>query len=66
MSATGSISWTYWHLNPVRVMGLDLGKKQRAAGRIGLLTAPSREVVAQRLKVLREWKWSSYPAYDCH
>ncbi|MEY2409502.1 MAG: hypothetical protein QOF48_2172 [Verrucomicrobiota bacterium] len=53
----------YVHLNPVRVMELGLGKRQRAAGRIGLSTAPSREVVAQRLKVLREWKWSSYPAY---
>jgi hypothetical protein len=66
MSATGSISWICWHLNPVRVMRLHLGKGQRAAGKIGLSTAPSREVVAQRLKVLREWKWSSYPAFRCH
>jgi hypothetical protein len=33
MSATGSISWTCWHLNPIHVMGLGLGKKQRAAGK---------------------------------
>jgi hypothetical protein len=53
----------YVHLNPVRVAALDLGKGQRAADRCGLTKAPSAEVVAQRLRVLREWIWSSYPSY---
>ena len=53
----------YVHLNPVRVGRLGLDKTQRAADRIGLTKAPSEEIVAQRLQVLREWKWSSYPAY---
>jgi REP element-mobilizing transposase RayT len=53
----------YLHLNPVRVKALGLDKKRRAAGRIGLTPAPSKEVVAARLQTLREWEWSSYPAY---
>ncbi|MBC7772117.1 MAG: transposase [Pyrinomonadaceae bacterium] len=53
----------YLHLNPVRVTGLGLGKVARAAGKMGLSAAPSAGVVAQRLEVLRNWQWSSYPAY---
>jgi len=53
----------YVHLNPVRVAALGLDKGQRAVDRSGLTNAPSAEVVAQRLRTLRQWKWSSYPAY---
>ena len=53
----------YLHLNPVRVKRLGLDKAQRGAGKIGLSAAPTEQAVAQRIKVLREWKWSSYPAY---
>jgi REP element-mobilizing transposase RayT len=53
----------YLHLNPVRVQALKLGKRERAAAKHGLSAAPTAEVVRQRLKVLRQWKWSSYPAY---
>ncbi len=53
----------YVHLNPVRVAGLELDKRQREASRIGLGKSPSAEVVAQRLRHLREFRWSSYRAY---
>jgi putative transposase len=53
----------YLHLNPARQKKLGLDKRGRAAGRLGLPTPPSAEVVAQRLEILRRWKWSSYPAY---
>jgi putative transposase len=53
----------YAHLNPVRVMKLGLGKEQQRAGRLGLSAAPTAAVVSQRLRVLRQWRWSSYPAY---
>jgi REP element-mobilizing transposase RayT len=53
----------YVHLNPVRVLRLGLDKGAQAAGRRGLAPAPSREVVQQRLQVLRQWRWSSYRAY---
>jgi putative transposase len=53
----------YLHLNPVRVAALRLSKRQRAADRAGVGEVPAPEVVAERLRVLRQWKWSSYPAY---
>jgi REP element-mobilizing transposase RayT len=53
----------YVHLNPVRTTGLALDKRQRAASRLGLGQAPSAEVVAQRLRRLREYPWSSYRTY---
>jgi len=53
----------YLHLNPVRVAALGLSQRQRAADRVGVGEKPSPEVVAERLRVLRQWKWSSYPAY---
>jgi REP element-mobilizing transposase RayT len=53
----------YVHLNPVRVAALGLDKGQRAVDRIGLTKAPCAEVLAERLRMLREWRWSSYPAY---
>jgi putative transposase len=53
----------YVHLNPVRVKGLGLDKRTRRGARLGLTPAASEEVVRERLKVLRDFRWSSYPAY---
>ena len=53
----------YLHLNPVRVAALQLDKRQRAAARMGLPSAPAPQLIAQRLNVLREYRWSSYRAY---
>jgi putative transposase len=53
----------YVHLNPVRVSGLGLGKKQRAAGRAGAASAPEPQQVQERLERLRRYRWSSYRAY---
>ena len=53
----------YIHLNPVRVAGLELDKGARAAARAGAVAKPSPELVADRLRRLREFPWSSYPGY---
>ena len=53
----------YVHLNPVRVAALALDKRRRSASRAGVGPAPSAEVVAARLRLLREFRWSSYRAY---
>ncbi len=53
----------YVHLNPVRVAGLQLGKRQRAASRAGLAAKPKARIIAERLRLLREYRWSSYRGY---
>jgi REP element-mobilizing transposase RayT len=53
----------YVHLNPVRVAGLGLSKPARKAESAGLAAAPSREMVARRLEILRGYTWSSYRSY---
>lgn len=53
----------YVHLNPVRVAGLALDKSARAASRAGMVSRPSRKLLAERLRTLREFPWSSYPGY---
>ena len=53
----------YVHLNPVRVGRLKLDKPARAASRVGLVSAPAPELLAERLRVLREYRWSSYSGY---
>ena len=53
----------YVHLNPVRVKRLGLDQERRKAGMMGLAAPASAAVVAERLAILRSWKWSSYPAY---
>jgi putative transposase len=53
----------YVHLNPVRVAALSLDKHHRSAARLGVGPAPPPELVAERLALLRNWKWSSYRAY---
>ena len=52
----------YIHLNPLNVAALDLDKRNKAAESAGL-KVPTREQVAERLKRLRRYEWSSYAAY---
>ena len=52
----------YLHLNPVRVSSLGLGKSANKAESLGLVK-PNGEKVRERLRVLREHRWSSYRAY---
>ena len=54
----------YIHLNPVRVKKLGLGKAERAQEKAGVMPGePVPEQIRRRLEVLREYGWSSYPAY---
>jgi hypothetical protein len=54
----------YIHLNPVRIKGLGLDKRQRRANKVAVLTpAPTVQEVRRRLKMLRSYRWSSYGAY---
>lgn len=53
----------YVHFNPVRIAGLGLNKRQQAAARLGAIRAPHPELVAERFRQLREFRWSSYRAY---
>jgi hypothetical protein len=52
----------YMHLNPVRVSALGLGKATNKAESMGLVK-PDRDKIRDRLRVLREHRWSSYRAY---
>ena len=53
----------YLHLNPVRIKGLGLGKRQRKAELLGILPPPSPEKVKAQLEALRTHPWSSYLDY---
>ena len=53
----------YIHLNPVRVTTLGLSKTDRAQARMPGLPAPDPDTVRRRLETLRQFRWSSYPAY---
>src|SRR5574342_242071 len=53
----------YVHLNPVRVARLELDKSARAASHAGLVRGPEPELLAERLRTLREYRWSSYRGY---
>jgi hypothetical protein len=53
----------YVHLNPVRVRRLGLDKSQQKASRAGPVPQPDPEVVSERLRTLREYRWSSYGGY---
>ncbi|MFH0907222.1 MAG: transposase [bacterium] len=52
----------YVHLNPVQVKSLGLGKSDRRLESLGL-KSPGRELAARRVKVLRQFRWSSYACY---
>jgi len=56
----------YVHLNPVRVAVFGLDKRSRSASRRGVVVAPTPEMIATRLAILRDWRWSSYRAYAGH
>ena len=53
----------YVHLNPARIGRLGLSKQDRARQRTAAAIARDERLVEERLKVLREHAWSSYPAY---
>ena len=53
----------YLHLNPVRVKGLGLDKRERQAERLGISPPPTPELVKARLEALRGHRWSSYQIY---
>jgi hypothetical protein len=53
----------YIHLNPVRVRRLGLDKSEQRAQRTGLSAAPVAAQVQERLKRLRQFRWSSFGAY---
>ena len=53
----------YVHLNPVRVRGLGLGKVARQRASVGMGEAASPAVVGERIRQLRQYRWSSYRAY---
>jgi putative transposase len=63
----GDGSWlmdasVYVHLNPVRLIRLDLGKIENMQEAVGVLV-PSREQVMERLKELRRYPWNSFRSY---
>jgi putative transposase len=53
----------YIHLNPVRLARLGQGKKERRAEASGFDTGPCDEQRRALVKTLRDYRWSSYPAY---
>ena len=52
----------YVHLNPLRVAGLGLDKRGRVAESKGW-REPTVDQATERLRRLREYRWSSYRAY---
>ena len=53
----------YVHLNPVRVGRFGLGKAQQHHARQVGVVDPGKELVQQRLKALRDYRWSSWRVY---
>jgi REP element-mobilizing transposase RayT len=53
----------YVHLNPVRLGRLGLDKASQKLIRAGLGGKPEAEVVRERMRELRGYRWSSYRAY---
>ncbi len=53
----------YIHLNPIRTAALGLDKTTRAQEKRGGTLPPSSELITRRLKTLRGYRWSSYPAF---
>ncbi len=62
-SAWGHEFSVYVHLNPLRIAGFGLGKRDRAGARLGQGAAPDEKVLKERLQALRTYRWSSYRAY---
>ena len=53
----------YVHLNPVRIGRLGLGKASQQRARVGMGGPPDPQVVAERIRRLRAYRWSSYQGY---
>ena len=53
----------YLHLNPVRVRTLGLSKAAQPRARLGLGEPASPSLVAERIRRLRHYRWSSYRGY---
>lgn len=53
----------YIHLNPVRVGGLGLSKREQRSARVLGCEEPGRELVNRRLEALRAHRWSSWRVY---
>lgn len=53
----------YLHLNPVRIGGLGLGKEDQRRARVLGCEDPGEELVSRRVRVLREYAWSSWRIY---
>lgn len=53
----------YIHLNPVRISGLGLSKKDQQRARVTGCPDPGEELVSRRVSVLREYPWSSWRMY---
>ena len=53
----------YVHLNPIRIASLNLDKRQRSVAYAGTVPKPDSQIIDRRLKVLREFRWSSYRGY---
>ena len=53
----------YVHLNPVRVARLGLSKEARQRQKTAAARDPGAKLVAERLRVLRTCRWSSYLSY---
>ena len=62
-AACGLMLSRYVHLNPVRVECLGLDKAAQKSRRQGLSGPPDPGVVHERIKMLRAYRWSSYPVY---
>jgi putative transposase len=54
----------YIHLNPVRIEGLGLGKAEQRRARVLGTEDPGAALVARRLAVLRDYRWSSWRVYS--
>lgn len=53
----------YVHLNPVRIARLGLSKQQQQRQKTAAARDPGARLVAERLRALRSYRWSSYRAY---
>ena len=53
----------YLHLNPVRIGGLGVSKSDQRRARMVGGEDPGRALVNERLRVLREYRWSSWRVY---
>jgi hypothetical protein len=53
----------YIHLNPVRTEALGLGKQHRQRARAVAIDRPDESLIRDRMKTLRQYRWSSYRSY---